>query len=591
MRRTSVRIRSRWGVIIVLGIVFFITLFWSLWHNFFLAHSQFIPTSGGMFTESTIGTQRNLNPLSPDTTLFDRDLGKLMFAGLLRYDPSSGEITDGLAHFRISEDSKTYFLTLKSSARFQNGNPVTTDDVLFTFEKVIQHPDFSNHILRDAFEYVSLNVVDEQTVSFVLPEQNVFFLSLLTIPILPAKYFKNALIEEVTDPDFSFNKNPIGAGPYQLENIVPGDDGSFRVFLERNPYFYGKKPYIKHLVFYVYPRFEHLNVSHPWTTFFSKIPFVRLIDFEKKIFEEYQLDSLYSKREYLLPRFTGLFFNLDKEGDIQSISLRKALNAGLSKEKVLESAPGWNQVDSFFFFEGVENWHISDFPAARTAMRDGGFSYDATKEVRTNKSGEPVSLRLITSTAPPVYALVAQNIARTWEKELAIKIEFEALSPEDFQTALRERNYDIVLFGQNFSENFDSLSTWHSSQSGELNLSNLTHEDVDFLIDEVRFSGTQTDLFALNEKLTEILPATPLATPKYNLLSSQDLQGFSENFGKIRSHSDRFLGIENWYFNEKRDWDWEAGRSKFIGFFRWLFGQETQLPSHEENLSPDTPES
>ncbi len=590
MRRSSVGIRSRWGLILIIGMIFFVALIWILWHRFFLSHSEFIPTNGGMFTESTIGSQRNLNPLSPDTTLFDRDLGTLIFSGLLRYDPSSGEIADGLAHFRISEDSKTYFLTLKNSAKFGNGDAVTTDDVLFTFEKVIQHPDFANHILRDAFEYVSLNVVDEKTISFVLPEQNVFFLSLLTTPIFPAKYFKNALIEEVTDPDFSFNKNPVGAGPFKLENIVPNNDGSFRVFLERNPHFYGKKPFIKHLVFYVYPKFEHLNVAHPWTTFFSKIPFVRLEDFEQKIFKEYQLESLYSRREYILPRFAALFFNLDRETGIEVPSMRKALSMGVEKEKILENAPGWNPIDSFFFFEGVENWHDSDFPAARTSLRDGGFPFNKTKETRTNAKGDIVSLRLITSTAPPLYTILAQDIARTWEKELSLKIEFEALTPEDFQKALRERDYDIVLFGQNFSENFDSLSTWHSSQSDELNLSNLTNKDVDFLIDEVRFSGAQTDLFALNEKLTEILPAVPLATPKYNLLASEQLLGFSETFGKIRSHSDRFLGIENWYFYEKRDWDLEEGTSKLVGFFRWIFGFEETV-THEENITPDTPES
>ena len=591
MRRSSIHVRSQWGIFLIIGIAVLGTIFWILWHKFFLAHSELVPASGGIFTESTIGTSRNLNPLAPDQTLFDRDLEKLIFAGLLRYNPSSGEITDGLANFRISEDSKTYFLTLKSSARFQNGDPVTTDDVLFTFEKVIQNPNFENTILHDAFEYISINVVDDKTVSFVLPEQNVFFLSLLTTPILPAKYFRNALIEEVTDPDFAFNKAPIGAGPFQLENIVPSDDGSFRVFLKRNRHFYKGKPFIKNLVFYVYPRFDHLNVSHPWTTLFSKIPFVHLEDFEQTIFKEYHLESLYSRREYLLPRFTALFFNLDRDTAVATPSMRKALDAAIDKDKMLEITPGWNRLDSFFFFEGVENWHVTDFPAARTDLRDGGFPYNASLETRTNTKGEPVSLRLITSTSPPMYALLAQSIARTWEKELSIKIEFEALTPDDFQTALRERDYDIVLFGQNFSENFDSLSTWHSSQSDELNLSNLTNEDVDFLIDEVRFSGTQTDIFALNEKLMEILPAIPLVTPKYNLLVSAELKGFSEYFGKIRSHADRFLGIEDWYFKEKKDWALSIGTSKISEFFRWILGHSEQPLPHEENPPADTPES
>lgn len=577
MRRLSFQFRSRlYGSVGVFVLLCLGGLFWA-WHNFFLAHSKFVPDEGGIFTESTIGTLKNLNPLANDVTLFDRDLQQLIFSGLLRYNPVSGQIEGALADFRISEDSRTYFLTLKDSARFQNGDPVTTDDVLFTFEKIIQNPHFDNTILRDAFEYVSLDTVDNRTVSFSLPEQNVFFLSLLTTPVLSAKEYRNALIEEITDPDFPANKNPIGAGPYKLKNIIPSDNGSVRVFLEKNPYFYDGVPYIEQIVFYIYPDFEHLNSDHPWSTMFSKIPFAWLETFVKKLFDTYQLGAEYQKREYLLPRFTALFFNLDQPLTANP-NVRKALKLSLEKSKILEKETGWNQIDSFFFFEGIESWHIPDVREATRYLRDGGFPYDSEEEMRMTPNGTPFTLRVVTSTSPPVYSRFTQNIARSWGKNLGIQVDLAVLEPNEFQEALETRNYDVVLFGQNFSQNFDSLSTWHSSQSGKFNLSNLTHEDVDFLIDEVRFSGAGSDLFALNEKLDEIIPAIVLATPKYNLLLSQELHGFSNTFGKVRSHSERFFDANKWYFFEKRDWDWPQGKSKLWGFIKWIFGATPPLP-------------
>ncbi|MCF7905643.1 ABC transporter substrate-binding protein [Candidatus Gracilibacteria bacterium] len=582
MRRLSFQFRSRlYGSVGVFVLLCLGGLFWA-WHNFFLAHSKFVPDEGGIFTESTIGTLKNLNPLANDVTLFDRDLQQLIFSGLLRYNPVSGQIEGALADFRISEDSRTYFLTLKDSARFQNGDPVTTDDVLFTFEKIIQNPHFDNTILRDAFEYVSLDTVDNRTVSFSLPEQNVFFLSLLTTPVLSAKEYRNALIEEITDPDFPANKNPIGAGPYKLKNIIPSDNGSVRVFLEKNPYFYDGVPYIEQIVFYIYPDFEHLNSDHPWSTMFSKIPFAWLETFVKKLFDTYQLGAEYQKREYLLPRFTALFFNLDQPLTANP-NVRKALKLSLEKSKILEKETGWNQIDSFFFFEGIESWHIPDVREATRYLRDGGFPYDSEEEMRMTPNGTPFTLRVVTSTSPPVYSRFTQNIARSWGKNLGIQVDLAVLEPNEFQEALETRNYDVVLFGQNFSQNFDSLSTWHSSQSGKFNLSNLTHEDVDFLIDEVRFSGAGSDLFALNEKLDEIIPAIVLATPKYNLLLSQELHGFSNTFGKVRSHSERFFDANKWYFFEKRDWDWPQGKSKLWGFIKWIFGATPPLPQSGEN--------
>ena len=91
------------------------------------------------------------------------------------------------------------------------------------------------------------------------------FPAFLTIPILPHSYFKEKLetgelfIEEIVDPDYPFNKKPIGAGPYVVKNVVPNDDGSFRVFMEKNKYFYRGAPNIDQLVFYVYPSMDHLK--------------------------------------------------------------------------------------------------------------------------------------------------------------------------------------------------------------------------------------------------------------------------------------------------------------------------------------------
>lgn len=533
-----------------------------LWRKFFIAHSQWVPASGGIFTESTIGSLNNFNPLAPDTTLLDRDLHSLIFAGLLRHNPLTGQIEDNLATFRVSENRKEYHVTLKSSARFSNGDQVTIDDILFTFEKVIQNPNFSNTVLRDAFEYIGIDVVDEQTVKFILPEPNIYFPGLLTTPILHAKSFTGTLIEEITDPNFPANKHPIGAGPYVLNNIVPENDGLFRVFLGKNKYFFRGKALIPQIVFYVYSSIEQLEIEHIWTTMFSHISARNIETFEPTLFGEY------TRREYVLPRFVSAFFNLDRPS-AKNTYLRQALQMAVDKDRILARETGWNRIDSIFFFEGVEDWQEPNYADARQLLRDHGYRIPQNEEVRFFDK-KPVSLRVITSVAPPVYSRFAQNIIRTWRTELQIDAQLDVLNPAEFQKALKTRDYDIVLFGQNFSGNLDSLSTWHSSQSKELNLSNLTNQEVDFLIDEIRFSDSRSDLFSLNQKLSEIVPVIVLATPQYNLLVDHNLLGFSKNFGKIRRHAERFSEINKWHFMKKRAWDWPEDESKTTGFLKWI---------------------
>ncbi len=544
--------------------LFFLSFLGFLWYRFFLQNSKFVPADGGIFTEFTIGTTRNMSPLATNLTPFDRDIQKLIFAGLLRYDPVVGQIADGLANLQISEDAKTFSLTLKNSAKFSDGKKVTIDDVLFTFEKVIQNPNFSNKTLRDAFEYITIDVIDERTIEFHLPERNVFFSQFLTTPILAEKYFKNVLLEEIADPDFIANKNPVGAGPFAFENIVPNDDGSFRVFLKKNKYFYNGAPNIDQIVFYVFPDFEKLEFAKNWPTMFSHIPAVRISKFEESLFGEYD------RREYLLPRWVGLFFNLDKP-IVDNLNFREALSYSVDKVSLFEKEKGWTRVDSPFFFQNVENWHETDFIESRKILRDSGFPFDSKLEVRKNgKKGAPISIKIITSTAPPVYSRIAQNISKTWKDELSIDVSVGILEDADFQKALKNGDYDVVFFGQNFSRNLDVISMWHSSEVEKFNLSRLTNEDIDFLIDEIRFSGAQSDLFALEEKLEAIMPVVPIVTPKYELFVDKKLFGFSETFGTVREHSDRFIGIENWFFDKKRAFDLPNNKSKIWEFIKFI---------------------
>jgi len=558
------RLRLHWRRQFIIGFIIVLLVFGSTqWYKFFQANSEHVPTTGGILTESTIGSVLNLNPLADTATVFDKDLHALIFSGLLEYNPTNGQVTEGLASFRVSEDGLEYFVTLKDSALFSNSRLVTADDVIFTYETILQNPNFSNDQLANRFEYVQINKLDNMNLVFVLPEPNAYFPYALTTPILYAPSFENVLIEEILDPNLIANKNPIGTGPYVLQNIVPEDDGSFRVFLERNQYFFKKKPFISQIVLYVYPTFDHLRFNHTWTTRYSLLPFQELVVFKESLFDQY------ATREYLLPRFLGLFFNLDKDIPANG-SFRNALNYGVEKDKILNKNKGWERIDSLFFFEGVDSWHEVDFAEGRRLIREAGLKYNEATDQYTHK-GQSAKISLITTTAPPVYSRFAQLLVQRWKDEYGLDIELRVLSDAEFQNALFERDYDLVLFGQDYSENFHSLATWHSSQSGGVNLSNLTNKDIDFVINEIYLTGAQSELFELSQKLSDLTPAVPIATPQNNLLVSPELRGFEESFGKLRRHSDRFYGVQDWYFKEKRVWNLREGSFKFWEFLKFVF--------------------
>lgn len=576
---------KRWSLLFfLLGGLFIIT--WSQYKTFFNSHSQLFPDDGGIYTESLIGSSVNLSPFSLDGSLLDQDLKSLIYEGLLTFDPLSGQIQEGLGSMHISEDKKTYEITLKNNVFFQNGDPVTIDDVLFTFEQLVQNPGLKNSFLRDSFEYVSIDRVDQYSVSFTLPEQNVFFPYLLAQPILPEKSLAGILIEEITDPQLPFNQKPIGAGPFKLSSIVKNDNGSSRIFLNRNEKYHRGKPYIDQIVLYAYPDRETLEIDNQWTTLYSHIPTREIPLFMKHGFDAFAEKSIsplnnYKEVPYVLPRFTGVFFNLDKKIS-GNLYFRQALRWAMDKDLLLKKEEGWLRIDSPFFFSALEEWHSQDASKARQILNDANFSYSNAEETRIDEggTGEPLQLRMITSTNPPVYSRFAQNAVQIWQDELDIDIQLDILNPIEFQDAVSNRDYDMVLFGMNHSHNYEGLSTWHSTQTNQFNLANLTNQNVDFLISEVRFSGAKTDLAALSAKIDQLAPVITLGTPEYKFIYDQtQLKGFESNLGKIWSHSQRYANIHEWYFKQKEDWNFPDNKSKTWAFIKWIFGNKNPIES------------
>src|SRR3989338_8545242 len=90
-----------------------------------------VPPAGGSYTEALVGAPSRLNPLLDYANPVDRDLDRLIFSGLTRFDVSGRPAPD-LANWIIAPDNMTYTFVLRANAQWHDGTPVTTADVAFT---------------------------------------------------------------------------------------------------------------------------------------------------------------------------------------------------------------------------------------------------------------------------------------------------------------------------------------------------------------------------------------------------------------------------------------------------------------------------
>ncbi len=149
-----------------------------------------------------------------------------------KYAPSLAE------SYTESPDGLVYEFKLRPGVKFHNGEPVTAEDVKFSFER---YKGAGAKLLQERVRQVE--VVDPMTVRFHLKTPWPDFLTFYGTPasaaaiVVPKKY-----VTQVGDE--AFRKHPIGAGPYKFVSHTPGVE----VVLEANPAYWRHAPHVKRLI-------------------------------------------------------------------------------------------------------------------------------------------------------------------------------------------------------------------------------------------------------------------------------------------------------------------------------------------------------
>jgi peptide/nickel transport system substrate-binding protein len=154
--------------------------------------------------------------------------------------------TDGLCSFEMSDDQKTMTLTLKEKdAKFSNGDPVTVDDIVFSFER-LQGLKGNPSFFLDG---VDVEKVDDETVELKSEEPNPalpYILPNSSIGIVNSKVVEDngGSTGEDDDAEQFLNENSQGSGPYQVETYKPDS----QVVLTANEHYSGPAPKYKKVV-------------------------------------------------------------------------------------------------------------------------------------------------------------------------------------------------------------------------------------------------------------------------------------------------------------------------------------------------------
>ncbi len=510
-----------------------------------------------IYTEGLVGQIKHLNPLFVELNPVDRDICQLIFSGLSKYEPDSQSFIEDLATHTLSKDKKTYTFIVKPNIFWHDNQPLTVDDVYFTYHTVIQSPDFKNPILKANFQGVIIKKINPTTIEFTLKQPNSFFFSNLTVGLLPYHLLKDLPVAELEFNDF--NKMPIGTGAYQVsEPYQVLNKDRMQVYLTAFEEYYNTKPSIKAIKFITFSDQKSLIDAKNSVHGIAKIA-------EPDFLQNLREDGRFNLYKYLLPQYTAVFFNFNSPY-LKKNQVRLALVKAIDKEKLLSLIPNKRRLDTPLLELNQDDWiHQSSEEQAKGALyEEGWYLRNQAQQFREDDKGNILTLKFLIQSYPnnprmeEETKITAQFLKDSWEK-IGVKIVLESYEQNDLREKIKTRNFDILLYGQSLGYNLDTYSFWHSSQANEagLNISNYRDANADSLIEIIRdsFPVTEKEIATKAKQLNKLastidadLPAVFLYTPIYYFAADAKIKNIELNH--LAFPADRFNHIAEWQFNE-----------------------------------------
>ena len=514
------------------------------------------PASGGIYTEALIGSFARLNPLLDLNNPADRDIDRLIFSSLLRFDSTGTPQPDLAESWGVSADGTIYNVTLRPNAVWQDGTPVTSDDVLFTINLLRSDSSSYPADVRSMWDQVELTRLDDKNIKFVLPEPFVPFPDYLTFGILPKHLLESITADQLSTA--SFNLAPVGSGPFKFDHLTVDNGQITGVVLSVSDNYYNPTAFMQQIVFRYYPDADTaLAAYHQGEVLgISQIP----ANLVASACADPNL-SCYSSR---LPQLAMVYFNLGNNdvAFFQEKVIRRALMKGLNRQWMVDNLlQGQAQVAdtpllplTWAYYEGVE--HISfDQDQAISDLKSAGYVLQPNGTIR-EKDNVPLSFTMVYPDDAS-HAALAQSIQQNWAA-IGVEVKLQAVPYASLLSDyLTPRNYQAALVDLDLSRSYDPdpYPFWHQAEiTGGQNYSQWDNRTASEYLEQARVVADPNLRARLYRNFQVIfareLPALPLYYPIYTYGVDQRVLGVQAV--PLFEPAERFNNISSWYLVTRR---------------------------------------
>ena len=504
------------------------------------------PAYGGTYVEGVAGVPQYLNPVIAATDV-DSDIARLVFSGLTRYDQTGAIVSDLASAFHTESNGRIWTFDIREDATWQDGQPVTADDVVFTV-KLLQDRGYVGPY-SDAFRGVSVARVAPRTVRFTLPDVYGPFADSTTVPLLPAHILGNVPYAEL--PRQPFNANPIGTGPFRVAEV-----DARQIVLVRNDDFYRtrparNRPYLDRVILRFYPDSTEalLALSR------GEIDGVGSLSSQ----DAERARSLKGAVLYSLPtdNFVSLFLNVRPDRVVfRDRAVRQAIATAIDRGRVLRlAADGRGTVadefvpsSSWAYVKDVARYTFSTEDAA--ALLDQADWKDHDGDGIRDKGGQKLAFTISTSDEPARTA-AATEIQRDLNA-VGMMVTVKSMPfGQLVDSVARQRSFDALLVEIAVSGDPDPYTFFHSTEVNDPghNFSGFSTLPIDRNLEAARRTfdeAARRELYApVFQAISKEVPVLFLYFSDYLYAQSRLVQGL--RIAPLTDPRERFWNVEDWY--------------------------------------------
>ena len=507
-----------------------------------------------IYREGLVGSPSSINPLTARTQA-DRDLSRLIFSGLVARGSGDSYVPDLASAWTVDPTGRTWTFTLRPGATWQDGQPVTADDVVFTIN-TIKDPAYRGP-LADSWREVSVAKIDESTVKFSLDTPIAGFLEDALVGILPQHLLGLTPVTELADSAFA--NAPIGSGPFRLVNWdsssaelvpstsaegLPGSIGSASPSAGSSPPS-GSSPADGSSSPSAGSSAAPASAgTSPGTAMLPGIE-LEFFDTSADLAAAYRAGSLDGASglspsdatalaslpgarllRYPTTTLSSIAFNLRSPvAPTQPTAVRRALLEALDRPAMINAVLGGlgSQADSpippssWAFDPAASAPVAASQAAAATALKAAGWTKGADGWIAP-KAKAPYSFDLLSpdEASNPIAWATAEMAARQWQA-FGLKVDHVALDPADFVAKLGAGAFVAALVDVNLGMDPDLYPLFASTQavSGGANITGIQDSTLDARLVAARAPGSDAARRAAYSTLQAALVANPPMLPLF----------------------------------------------------------------------------